>query len=224
MIVRTLLADHSELALIGLRTVFADVPRIEVVGEARDAIELQAQLVRTKPDVVLIDHMAEGFGANAIRDGVRRSKRTRFVAITPDPSPMALRSALRGGVTSYIKKDCGIDEIIDAVLQTADGQKFFCGKILESMQRSSLDMAKLMQEPLSCDPVTLSEREYQVIALIAEGHSYTRIADQLHLSAHTVSTHRRNIMHKLGVNNSAALVMYALKNGLVSPNKFLFNG
>ncbi len=224
MIVRTLLADHSELALIGLRTVFADVPRIEVVGEARDAIELQAQLVRTKPDVVLIDHMAEGFGANAIRDGVRRSKRTRFVAITPDPSPMALRSALRGGVTSYIKKDCGIDEIIDAVLQTADGQKFFCGKILESMQRSSMDMEKLMQEPLSCDPVTLSEREFQVIALIAEGHSYTRIADQLHLSAHTVSTHRRNIMQKLGVNNSAALVMYALKNGLVSPNKFLFNG
>jgi DNA-binding NarL/FixJ family response regulator len=224
MIVRTLLADHSELALIGLRTVFADVPRIEVVGEAHDAIELQAQIVRTKPDVVLIDHMAEGFGANAIRDGVRRSKRTRFVAITPDPSPMALRSALRGGVTSYIKKDCGIDEIIDAVLQTADGQKFFCGKIVEAMQRASIDMTKLIKEPLSCEPITLSDREYEVIALIAEGLSYTRIADQLHLSAHTVNTHRRNIMHKLGVNNSAAVVMYALKNGLVSPNKFLFNG
>jgi DNA-binding NarL/FixJ family response regulator len=137
---------------------------------------------------------------------------------------MALRSALRGGVTSYIKKDCGIDEIIDAVLQTADGQKFFCGKIVEAMQRASIDMTKLIKEPLSCEPITLSDREYEVIALIAEGLSYTRIADQLHLSAHTVNTHRRNIMHKLGVNNSAAVVMYALKNGLVSPNKFLFNG
>ncbi|MBK8613044.1 MAG: response regulator transcription factor [Flavobacteriales bacterium] len=224
MIVKTLLADSSELALVGLRTVFEKVPRIEVVGEARDAIELQALIVRTKPDVVLIDHMAEGFGANAIRDGVRRSKRTRFVAITPDPSPMALRSALRGGVTSYIKKDCGINEIIDAVLQTADGQKFFCGKIVEAMERASVDMTKLISEPLNCEPITLSEREFQVIALIAEGHSYTRIAEQLHLSAHTITTHRKNIMQKLGVNNSAAVVMYALKNGLVSPNKFLFNG
>ena len=80
-----------------------------------------------------------------------------------------------------------------------------------------------MQEPLSCVPVTLSERECQVIALIAEGQSYTRIADQLFLSAHTVTTHRRNIMQKLGVNNTAALVMYAMKNGLTSQNKFLFD-
>ncbi len=223
MIVRTLLADHSELALIGLRSVFADVPRIEVVGEARDGIEMQAQLVRTKPDVVLVDHTSDGFGANAIREGVRRSKRTRFVAITPDPSPVTFRNALRGGVTSYIKKDCGIDEIIDAVLQTGDGQRFFCGKIIEAMQRASVDLTKLVAEPLSCDPVTLSDREVEVIALIAEGLSYTAIAERLHLSGHTVNTHRRNIMQKIGVNNSAALVMYAVKNGLVSPNKFLFN-
>ena len=62
-----------------------------------------------------------------------------------------------------------------------------------------------------------------MISLIAEGCSYTRIAEQLHLSAHTVTTHRRNIMQKLGVNNTAAVVMYAMKNGLISPNKFLFN-
>lgn len=224
MVVRTLLADHSELALVGLRAVFADVPRIEVVGEARDGIELQAQLVRTKPDIVLIDHTATGFGASAIRDGVRRSKRTRFVAITPDPSPVTFRSAVRGGVTSYIKKDCGIDEIVDAVLQTADGQRFFCGRIIDAMQRASVDLHKVISEPLTCEPVTLSEREYEVIALIAEGFSYTQIAERLHLSAHTVNTHRRNIMQKIGVNNSAALVMYAVKNGLVSPNRFLFNG
>lgn len=223
MRIRTLLADHSELSLIGLRAIFADVPRVELVGEARDAIELQALLVRTRPDVVLIDHTAEGFGADAIRDGVRRSRRTRFVAITPDPSQVALMSALRGGVTSYIKKDCDINEIIDAVLHTADGQKFFCGKILEAIQRASLDVERLTEDPLSCEPVTLSERECEIIALIAEGCSYTRIADRLNLSAHTVTTHRKNIMQKLGVNNTAAVVLYAVKNGLVSPNKFLFN-
>ncbi len=223
MIVRTLLADNSELALIGLRSIFADVPRVEIVGEAHDQIELEALLVREKPDVVLIDHTAKGFSASAIRDGVRRCKRTRFVAITPDPSRLALVSALRGGVTSYIKKDCDVQEIIDAVLQTADGQKFFCGQIIEAIQRASIDVKRIFDEPLNCAPVTITDRESQIIGLIAEGCSYTRIADRLNLSAHTVTTHRKKIMQKLGVNNTAALVLYAVKNGLVSPNKFLYN-
>jgi DNA-binding NarL/FixJ family response regulator len=223
MRIRTLLADNSELTLLGLRTLFANVPRIEVVGEAYDAIQLQALLIREKPDVVLMDHTAEGFGAKAIREGLKRVKRTRFVSITPDPSPMALMSAIRAGVTSYIKKDCGTEEIIDAVLDTADGQKFFCGKILETLRKASFDVDQFLAEPLTCAPVTLSDRECEVIALIAEGLSYTRIAERLHLSAHTVTTHRRNIMQKLGVNSTAAVVMYAVKNGLVTPNKFLFN-
>ena len=150
MKVRTLLADHSELALVGLKAILGEVPRIELVGVARDAIELQAQLLRLRPDVVLIDHTAEGFGPKAIRDGSRRAKRTRFVAITPDPSQVALMSAIRAGVTSYIKKDCGIDEIIDAVLQTADGDKFFCGKILETLRRASFEVDKILHEQMYC--------------------------------------------------------------------------
>jgi DNA-binding NarL/FixJ family response regulator len=71
--------------------------------------------------------------------------------------------------------------------------------------------------------VTLSDRECQVITLIAEGKSYTRIAEELNLSSHTVIAHRRNIMQKLGVNNTAAVVLYAVKNGFISPNKFLFD-
>jgi DNA-binding NarL/FixJ family response regulator len=222
MRVRTIIADHSELAIIGLQAIFAGVDRIEVVGVARDPIELQALLVRHQPDVVLLDHTAEGFHARVIRDGIKRSKRTRFVAITPDPSSVALMSAIRSGVTSYIKKDCDVAEIIDAVLQTADGEKFFCGKILESLRRSNFNVEQFLMEPLSCAPVTLSDRECEVVQLIAEGLSYTRIADQLNLSAHTVNTHRRNVMQKLGVNNTAAVVMYAVKNGLVSPNRYLF--
>jgi len=223
MPVRLLFADHSELSLIGLRSIFADVPRVTVVGEARDPIELQALLVRAKPDVVLIDHTAKGFGPDAIRDGVKRSKRTRFVAITPDPSRMALVSALRGGVTSYIKKDCDVQEIIDSVLHTADGKKFFCGQIIEAIERAGADLKRVVDEPLSCAPLVITDRESQIIALIAEGCSYTRIADRLNLSAHTVTTHRKKIMQKLGVNSTAALVLYAVKNGLVSPNRFLFN-
>lgn len=223
MRIKTLLADKSELARVGLRCILEPVARINIVGEAQDAGEMLARIEGLQPDVVLIDHTAEGFGADAVRDALRKFPRTRFVAITPDPSQMALMSALRAGVSSYIKKDCKRNEIIDSVLHTGDGQKFFCGKILRAIEAASMDPDTMFRPALDCNPVTLSEREAQIIALIAEGFSYTRIADRLCLSAHTVTTHRKNIMHKLGVNNTAALVLYAVKYGLVSPNKFLFN-
>lgn len=223
MIVRTLLADHSELALIGLKAILSDSARVEVVGVARDGIAMQAMLVRHRPHVVLVDHTADGFGAQAIRDGLKRCKNTRFIAITPDPSTAALMSAIRAGVTSYIRKDCDVQEIIDAVTETGDGSKFFCGKVLDVLRKASFDVDRFLAEPLSCAPVTLSDRECQVITLIAEGKSYTRIAEELNLSSHTVIAHRRNIMQKLGVNNTAAVVLYAVKNGFISPNKFLFD-
>lgn len=223
MVIRTLLADHGELALIGLKAVLSDTARVEVVGVARDAIAMQAMIVRHRPHVVLVDHTAEGFGAQAIRQGLKRSKSTRFIAITPDPSTAALMSAIRAGVTSYIRKDCDVQEIIDAVTETGDGNKFFCGKVLDVLRKASFDVDRFLAEPLSCAPVTLSDRECQVITLISEGKSYTRIAEELNLSSHTVIAHRRNIMQKLGVNNTAAVVLYAVKNGFISPNKFLFD-
>ena len=223
MQIKTLLADRSSLTLAGLRAILGPIGRIDIVGEARDAAEMHLLITKLRPQVVLIDHTAEGFGAEAIREGLKKSRHTKFIALTPDPSQLALLSALRAGVTSYIKKDCSREEIIDAVLHTGDGQKFFCGKILRAIQAAALDVDALFDHALDCEPVTVTERESEIIALIAEGCSYTRIADRLCLSAHTVTTHRKNIMQKLGVNNTAALVLYAVKNGLVSPNKFLFN-
>jgi DNA-binding NarL/FixJ family response regulator len=223
MSVRTLIADSAELSLVGLRALLGGFDRVEVVGEARNKGDLQRQLLDLRPQVVLIDHTAEGFGAESIREGIRLSRRTRFVAIVADPSSVAIVNALRAGVSSYIRKDCDLDEIRDAVLRTSEGERFFCGKVLETVQRNALNVEGLAEAEYSCAPFTLSERECQVVRLIAEGRSYTRIAEQLNLSGHTVNTHRRNIMQKLGVNSTAAMVMYAVKHGLVSPNKFLFN-
>lgn len=220
---KLLLADHGELSLVGLRTLFEDSVSVQVVGEARDGIALKALLVRSRPDVVLIDHTSSGFAARDIREGVRRSPRTRFVAITPLPSSVVLQNAVRAGATGYVKKDCDLQEIRDAVLAAANGQRFFCGQVLEGLKLGGLDLDSLIAEPLSCAPLTLTERECEIIGLIAEGQSYTRIAERLHLSAHTVTSHRKKIMGKLGVNSTAGIVLYAVRNGLASPNHFLFN-
>ena len=223
MHVKTLLADGEDLALAGLRAILSGVPRVDLLGEVRDARALVEAVRRDRPDVVMIDHTAAALGADAVRDALKVSKRTRFVAITHDPSPVVLAHALRSGVSSYIRKDCDRDEIVNAVLDTADGARFFCGKVLAVLERSSLSVEQLAEQVPSCAPVTLTPRECEIVRLIADGLSYTRIADQLGVSAHTVTTHRRNIMQKVGVNSTAALVMYAVKQGLTSPNRFLFS-
>ena len=126
---------------------------------------------------------------------------------------------MKAGVDSYIKKSCDLQEIIDAIHNTSKGVNFFCGKILEAIKKDSIEVSLLTNsQEFSCDAVELSKREKEVLCLIAEGLTNTAIADKLFLSSHTVTTHRKNIMIKLGVNNTAGIVMYAVKSGIVSPN------
>jgi DNA-binding NarL/FixJ family response regulator len=123
---------------------------------------------------------------------------------------------------SYVKKDCDLTEIINAVEETGRGNKFFCGQILETIRKAAIDVNDIDFDSFSCEPVILSDRENEIITLIAEGLTNIQIAEQLFLSNHTINTHRKNIMSKLGVKNTAGIVMYAVKTNLVSPNKFLF--
>jgi len=110
----------------------------------------------------------------------------------------------------------------NAVEETARGSKFFCGQILETIRKASIDVEDIDFDSFSCEPIVVSDRENEIITLIAEGLTNIQIAEQLFLSSHTVNTHRKNIMAKLGVKNTAGIVMYAVKTNLVSPNKFLF--
>ena len=106
--------------------------------------------------------------------------------------------------------------------ETAKGEKFFCGTILETIQDANLDVDDIDTGSFSCEAVVISKRECEIITLIAEGFTNAQIADKLFLSAHTINTHRKNIMAKLGVKNTAGIVMYAVKTNLTTPNKFLF--
>ncbi|MNE35051.1 Response regulator protein VraR [compost metagenome] len=123
---------------------------------------------------------------------------------------------------SYIKKDCDSQEIIDSIRETWRGNKFFCGQILETIRDAAIDVNDIDFDSFSCEPIMLSERETEIITMIAEGLTNVMIADSLCLSNHTINTHRKNIMAKLGVKNTAGIVIYAVKTNLVSPNKFLF--
>ena len=222
--VHVIIADSNDLVRVGLRTVLNSNGKFKIAGEARDSEELLQQIHNFGASVVVIDYTSPGFDIDIIPKVLQLEKNVRFLAITPDQSAQTLVNALRSGVISYVKKDCDLMEILNAVEETARGNKFFCGQILETIQRASIDVNDIDFESFSCEPIILSERENEIITLIAQGLTNAQIAEQLFLSNHTINTHRKNIMSKLGVKNTAGIVMYAVKTQLVSPNKFLFAG
>jgi DNA-binding NarL/FixJ family response regulator len=216
------IADSNDLVRLGLRTILSSKSALKIVGEARDNDELIEQIAAFEVSIVIIDYTSPGFDISVIPKVLSNKKKVKFIAITPDQSAQTLVNALRSGVMSYVKKDCDLTEIINAVEETGRGNKFFCGQILETIRKASIDVNDIDFDSFTCEPVILSDRENEIITLIAEGLTNIQIAEQLFLSNHTVNTHRKNIMSKLGVKNTAGIVMYAVKTNLVSPNKFLF--
>jgi len=219
---KLVLADSNELIRIGLRTILNSQLNIEIVGEAVNNDDLFKLISSFETDIVLIDYTSPGFSIDIIPKVVSSFSQVKFVAITPEQGAQTLVDALRSGVSSYVKKDCDISEIINAIKETKQGNKFFCGQVLETIQRASINVEDIDFASFSCEPILLSERENEIIVYIAEGQTNAQIAENLFLSNHTVNTHRKNIMAKLGVKNTAGIVMYAVKTQLVSPNKFLF--
>lgn len=218
-----IIADSNDLTRVGLRSILSTQTSISIVGEASDGIELMNQLNSFDVSMVLIDYTSPGFTIDTISEISSFKKEIKFIAITPEQSAQTLVDALRSGIMSYVKKDCDLSEIVNAVLETRKGNKFFCGQILETIQKAQIDVNDLDFDSFTCEAVVLSERENEIIVLIAEGYTNNKIAELLFLSNHTITTHRKNIMSKLGVKNTAGIVMYAVKTNLVSPNKFLFS-
>ena len=194
---KIILADSNELSLIGLRTIMATKPNIEIIGEATNSEELWLMCKSMEVDEVIIDYSSEGFSIDIVPKILNKYPSINFIAITPEQSATTLLNALRSGIKSYIKKDCSMKEIVDSIIETGKGNNFFCGKILETIQKSNISLDDLDNDSFTCEPVSLSERENEIIKMIAEGYTNVEIAEQLFLSNHTVNTHRKNILAKL---------------------------
>jgi len=221
--VKLIIADGSELIRLGLRTMFEKSSNVSIVGEAVSSKELIKMVEEKNPDVVLLDYESKEFSIDVVYKIEFIINDVKFVSIKPYTSSNAILSAIKVGIDSHVKKDCSATEINDAVEATANGEKFFCGELIELMRGEKIDVENLEFEEMSCEPVSLSDRELEIIKLIAEGYTNAQISVVLYISNHTVNTHRKNIMKKLGVNNTAGIVMFAVKSSLVSPNKFFFS-
>lgn len=222
--IKVLIADKNFLSRVGLELLVGELKGFELVPSVcGDKEDLVNQLQLSRPNLLIADFMSLGITTTELQALSKKYTRTKFMVITALLSKNEVNEVLESNVLSYLLKDCDKIEILEAINSTIKGEKFICGKIVSFLSAApEIVSNNSFIKSLGCDGIPVTEREIDIIRGIAEGLSNKLIADKLKLSTHTVNTHRKNIMNKLGVNNTAGVVMFAVKNQLLETNFSLY--
>jgi two-component system, NarL family, response regulator NreC len=212
---RILLADDHTLFRHGLTKILGERPEWTVVAEAGDGRECVKLALALKPDIVVLDiAMPLLNGIEATRQIVRRLDHTGVLVLSMHADQPYIMQALEAGARGYLLKDSAGHDLIRSIELLAEGKSFFSPAVSKVM----LDdyVRRLAGSGITDRFQTLSEREREIFQLIAEGRTNKAIADLLSLSPTTIETHRAHILQKLDIHNTAELVLYAVRRGVVS--------
>jgi len=208
--IRILLVDHQVMVRCGLQRLLNDMPQFCVVGEACSGEEAVQMSRRLKPDVVLMDVQIPGIGGlEATRRIFRGEAGSRIVVVASQVDDLFPIRLLDAGASGYLSKNCGIDEISDAICLVNRGERYISADIARQMALSALPGGE--QSPFGC----LSQRELQVMLMVAQGQTVHDISGHLCLSSKTISTYRYRLYEKLGVGNDVELARLAIRHGIV---------
>jgi len=204
--IRIVLADDHSVVRSGLRMLLDNEPGFEVVAEAADVDSARRYVRGHHPAVLVLDlNMPGKSSLEAIPQIREEFPQTQIVVLTMQQEPAFAREALSAGALGYVLKEAADEELVEAVRRAASGESYLNPRL----------GARIASEPAPGPPDDLSEREVDVLRLIALGHTNGEIAEQLFLSVRTVETHRAHIQQKLCLSTRAELVGYALERGLV---------
>jgi DNA-binding NarL/FixJ family response regulator len=209
------IGDDHTLFRQGLRKILEERPEWVIVGEAGDGREAVRLALAMQPDVIVLDiGMPLLNGIDATRQIVKRLPQTRVLILSMHAQEAYVVQALQAGAHGYLLKDSAAQELIHAVDVVADGKSFFSPAVAKVMLN---DYVKRLSDHGASDRYDLlSEREREIFQLVAEGRSSKDIAALLSLSPTTVETHRAHIMQKLNLHNTAELVLYAVRRGVIA--------
>ena len=214
--INLLIAETQYLIIEGLKSIFRRFPDFHIAGEIVNKEELFSYLHQHSPDILLIDPLhLDGFRIDDIRTINTVSPGTRILILTEINNADAVHKIVETGVMGYLTKTCDESEIMQTIYALMQGEKMYCHKVV------NIILQGYEQTVENCAPTVLSEREIEVIRLIANGYTTRQIADTLFRSFHTITTHRRNIMKKLAVNSSSELLVYAMNTGLIQSREQL---
>jgi len=208
-VIRVVLVDDHAVVRSGLRLVLEREDDIEVVGEAGSADEGVRVARLEKPDVVLLDVVMPGgrSGIEATEDVIEASGGGKVLVLSMQDDPSYVREAFGSGASGYLLKEAADVEVVQAIREVAAGNRYVHPALGARLAQAEVDAARKAAD----DP--LSEREREVLRLLALGHTNQEIAKTLFISVRTAETHRAHIMQKLGLGTRAELVRYALANG-----------
>jgi len=208
--IRTVVVDDHAVVRSGLRLVLEAEEDIEVVAEARDARQAIFEARVHQPDVILLDVVMPGrSGIEAVPDLLKESPASKVLVLSMQDDAAYVREALGAGASGYVLKEAADAEVVAAVREVAAGRAYVHPALGARLVAAEAEERTRAEE----DP--LSEREHEILRLLALGHTNQEIAEQLYLSVRTVETHRAHIMQKLRISTRAELVRYALEQGML---------
>ena len=212
--VRIVLAEDHTILREGLRALLTADPNFEIIGEAADGRAAVRFVEKQIPDLILMDlSMPRMTGMDAIREIKKRYPQTKIIALTVHKTEEYLRTTLHAGADGYVLKDATRDELIMAIQSVLKGKTYLSPGVSGRVIEGYLEGKESQMPPSTLG--LLSQREREVLKLIAEGYKNKEIATDLCISLKTVEKHRANLMKKLDLHNAAALTAYAIEQGLV---------
>lgn len=212
---RLLLIEDHTILREGLRALLSSEPDLEIIGEGENGREALILAGEHKPDLILMDlSMPRKNGTEAITDIKKRYPEIKIITLTVHKTEEYIRASLRAGADGYVLKDDTQVELLVAIRSVLRGKTYLSPAISRNVITEYLDGADGANAPASWE--TLTQREREVIKLIAEGSKNKEIAKFLSLSEKTVEKHRSNLMKKLDLHSASQLTAYAIRNGLIS--------
>lgn len=214
--IKVLLADDHAVLRAGLRELFNKQPDITVVGEAGDGWEAVRRCLEDAPDIVLMDISMPGLsGCEATQQIKKLNPDIKVLVLTMHDDETSLSQMIRAGADSYVPKKAADTDLLAAIRATHRGEHFVHSSmtkwLLETLRHKETSTVGTKQ-----DADGLSEREREVLCLLATGHTNQQIADKLYLSVKTVETYKARLKEKLGIQGRAELVRYAIQHGLLN--------
>jgi DNA-binding NarL/FixJ family response regulator len=212
---RIIIAEDHTILREGLRALISSDPEFDVVGEAEDGRDAIRCVEKLTPDLILIDlSMPRMDGMDAIKEIKKRCPETKILVLTVHRTEEYILATLRAGADGYALKDTTHSELVMAIKSVLMGKPYLSPGVSEKVIEGYLEGRKTLRSESPWD--TLTQREREVLKLIAEGYKNRDIADYLYISVKTVEKHRANLMKKLDLHNTSALTAYAMEKGLVT--------
>lgn len=207
---KILIIDDHEIVRQGLKRILVENPRISVTGEASNGADALEMIDRERYDVVVLDISLPGRnGLDVLKDIKTAHPSLPVLILSMYPEEQYAVRALKDGASGYVTKDTVHNDLIEAIAVVSAGRNYITPSLAEKLSHEIKPNADRPSHE------NLSDREFQVLCLIARGNTVKSIAEKLHLSVKTISTYRTRILEKMGLKTNAALTQYAFRHGLV---------